>query len=98
MAKGDIINGSAALATTASGTFQPAAGVEIILTTFGTESGLADLDVSIYDGTGGAIPVVKAVPLSAQKYFVPVNNTRYLSLKNNNAGTKYYIYAGVQTK
>lgn len=97
MAKGDVINGASSQGTTTTYTFQPAAGVEIILTAVGTDSGANDMDASITNGTIEWYFVRDQQYLSA-KTLIGITNTSYLNLNQGNAGTKTVGFSGVQVK
>ena len=88
MARGDLVSGI----LTASGNYQPAAGVEVVIT-FVSVTGASDV-WDLYDGTNAA-PILAASMASPAGIRVPVTNTRYLryTLGTNKGG-----YGGIQTK
>ena len=86
MVKGDVINGTGAAAAVLN--YQPAAGVEVVITTADTNE-----KVLFYDGTNSA-PVL-AAGTTPIKIFL--NNTLYLRLDAGAAAT-YRAFSGVQVK
>ena len=108
MARGDVVNDIQDIATGASLTFQPGAGVEVMITEVGSEAVTGtgpdktpDVTVYLYDGSlssiirssGGDGATLWGNPL---KLFI--NNTNYLRIVNQDAGTKAISYSGIQTK
>lgn len=87
-AKGDCVNGM----LLASGNFQPAAGVEVLLI-FLSATGVGDSWSFIGAGQRGAL--LGASSNSPNNLRVPINNTYYLDYIKaaNNGG-----YGGIQTK
>jgi hypothetical protein len=88
MAKGDVVNG----VLNATGNFQPAAGVEVIITMLGATA--AGDTWAFYDA--GSNPIIQPASTALISTLrVGINNTRYLRYTkavNNGA------YTGVQTK
>lgn len=105
MAVGDVVNDIQTIAATANLDFQPAAGVEIMITEVGssafagtTPDQTPDIVVRLWDGT-----LASAVRTSGEgrrwhpmKLFI--NNTRRLRLTNQNAASQNLSYTGIQTK
>ena len=93
MAAGDVVNG---ISTTSSAlTFQPAAGVEVIITCLA----LYNQWLRINDGTSSAIVLnfgTNTAAGASMNIKVAINNTNYIALDGvtgNSCG-----YTGIQTK
>lgn len=98
MGVGDVLIATASVAPGASGTFQPAAGVEVVITAIGLTR---DSDWSFGHTNGtvnvrGPSPNANTVHNAILRLFL--NNTVYLHAFNNNVATKEWTYSGVQTK
>lgn len=98
MAAGDVVSAVSSIAAAASLDYQPAAGVEAIIRHVDTSSGAADLAVGIYDGTNHAAHTMNPALSNVYNVFIPVTNSKYLRLTNNNVGAKILSYGGIQTK
>ena len=99
MAKGDVVSAiSAALASGGNLDYQPAAGVEAMITEVASDSIAADLKVSLYNGTTAALIHTHDSDLDETPFKILVNNTNYLRLTNSNAGAQDVAYCGIQTK
>lgn len=95
MAVGDVINGISG--DNALLTFQPAAGVECVITiVFYGDSG-GTFNPALYNGTNIAYRRLAANEFSGGVVKFPINNTRYLYISARGAGY-YGGYAGIQTK
>lgn len=102
MAAGDIISDIVSVAGGGGNVnFQPAAGVEIVLTNFswqGTSSG-----VIIYyldDGTNSAM-IFRNVNMgdpTGVTIKAGITNTNYLRMHNSHASARVMAYTGIQTK
>jgi len=87
MAKGDVVNGF----LTATGNFQPASGVEVMITEL-SATGTGDV-WQLYDGTNAAHMLLASSGARSAK--LGITNTRYLRfVQTTNTGG----YTGVQTK
>lgn len=114
MARGDVVSAFGDdIAVGSSLTYQPAAGVEALITnhSLATTAGgdysqaTGDMGVAITDGTLIAFQTIEGPGHTTRmghpqshKYKVFVNNTRYFSLRNNSAASKDLGFSGVQTK
>jgi len=102
MAKGDIINGLAAIAASASTSFQPAAGVEIILwyTSYGIGASAQGVKaVGLTNGTQktGLIALEAATEHGTNGFRMGITNAIFLSWLND-ATAKDFGYSGIQVK
>lgn len=95
MATGDVI--SALTSTAASGFLdvKPASGVEWVIHNLYHE---AAGELYISDGTNSILLMTDSAQGGWIGFYLHVNNTRYLRIKNTDAGTKYLGYDGVITK
>ena len=108
MAVGDTISGmTASVAASATITFQPSAGVEVLITQVGTNQvgGSApaiypEISVGIYDGSNAFQVSFMNGSSSAMglAYKLFVNNTNYLQITNNSSSSATLGYCGIQTK
>jgi hypothetical protein len=104
MAKGDVVNGISSIASGASLTFQPASGVECMITMAGSASmatGTPEIRVGTTDGTLTSycnVQAGSAVPSTFGQLRIFINNSHYLTIKNENAGTSAIGYSGIQIK
>jgi len=104
MAVGDVVSGLELLLNGNLLTFQPAAGVEVILKSIvtGKVPGTAlNVVASLYDATyeqvfwSGNHTVAVPEPVNLA---VLLNNARYLRILNSTGGTTVLGYTGIQTK
>lgn len=97
MAVGDVVNGISADNTIID--YQPAAGVEAVITSVMTYNLAANNAVGLYNGTLTAnFFVVNAQqPVNFGNTKIFVNNTRYLRVSATGAGFQGG-YSGIQTK
>jgi len=96
MAVGDIISDIVAVLAAATATFQPAAGVEIILTYFGSEVPAADQFYKLDDGTLSVKCFKFGDDAINQNQKMGITNTNYLQLNNANASARDMSYQGIQ--
>ena len=107
MARGDVVSDIQTIATGANLDFQPAAGVEVMITEIGSSSiigsapdGAPEVIVQLYNGTLAS--TLRYSTLSARLWGremkILLNNTRYLRINNLNASSRNLCYCGVQTK
>ena len=103
MARGDIVNGVAAVAASAYLNYQPAAGVEVMITlaslarAVGTAIGVilcwsGDLNSKVF----GANTSAAVTPELNMRMFI--NNSNYFSIYNGEGASLNAGYSGIQTK
>lgn len=107
MAAGDVVNSIiSGVAAGAAITFQPAAGVEALITCVGGPSGGTSPDtytqiaIQLTDGTNNSAILS---PDGNSKYNlsilkITINNSNYLRVVNTSAGSSNLAYGGFQTK
>jgi len=101
MAIGDIIADVVSISATSSVNFQPAAGVEIIITGVGHTNSPAALDLILVIDNSTNTTIIYANPdanitgTTILKY--GITNGDFLKLQNLSAGTEEMSYTGVQT-
>ena len=105
MARADVVSDIQSIASGANLDFQPAAGVEVMITEVGSGEwniGYPNISVQLYNGTLASIVRLNAQGVDAAIYGKPlklfINNTRYLRINNVASTTKNLSYCGVQTK
>ena len=100
MAKGDGVNDLQDIANGASLDYQPALGVEALITEFAVEN-QTSVTVRLYNGSLGANSFVQAI-ISARGSSAPwkilINNTNYLRISNGSGANNEIGFTGVQTK
>lgn len=103
MAVGDAIVGLVAVAAGANLDYQPAVGIEALLTQFSTirmnvVGGMTvyDMDCRIWNGAIFALLANANTPYLWQNLKVLVNNTNYLRLNNTSGLGTNIGYSGVQ--
>ena len=104
MARGDVVSDIQSIATGANLDFQPAAGVEVMITDIGGSLGVGtipnvtpDCSVALWDGSlVSTVRRSSSPPWHPMKIFI--NNTVRLRLNNTNASTHSLSYCGIQTK
>ena len=103
MARGDVVNNIADVAAGAYLSYQPAAGVEAMITTVGINRVVGTAkDIVICWNANQTCRIFSAnttaaiTPELSLKLFI--NNTNYLSIWNNTAGATKISYCGIQTK
>jgi len=98
MAQGDVVNDLDAMLTTATLDFQPASGVEVVITAGTSSEDTAK--VVVLQLTDGSIASTYAdchfISLKPLKLFI--NNTNFLRRNNLHSGTVNVGFTGVQTK
>lgn len=105
MAAGDVVNGISSLAASTALTYQPAAGVEVVIFLAGN-AWAGGAEVYLYDGTNSAMMGVGLLGVTymgtAYQHSgvrqLGITNNRYLRILNNTGGTLVVGYSGVQTK
>jgi len=113
MAMGDVVNGMTLVVGGGTLDFQPAAGVEVMITHGFSSSmveGLPGVELGLYDGTyytkllaylsPGTTPTVFTnMRPQVQPLRLFINNTRYLRMYNLDTDTTIYMgYCGIQNK
>jgi hypothetical protein len=103
MARGDVINGVAFVSTPAYLNYQPAAGVEVMITlALLSRTVGAPVDISVclngdYDKLiFSANTTADVAPELNMRLFI--NNTNYFSIYNASSTEKNLGYSGIQTK
>jgi hypothetical protein len=89
MAVGDIVNGIGG--DNAILDLQPAVGVEIMISSFGSDQG--SVQISLFNGVTRSL--CEAAPMLNIKMMI--NNTNYLRIPNGGVG-KFNNYTGIQIK
>jgi hypothetical protein len=105
MAKDDVIVDLISnLASGGNSDFQPSAGVEIMLRSFGSGSAtgsapeaVAELFAKLTDGSDTAKVIVEPSSDGASAGMT-INNTNYLQIQSTDAATQDYSYSGFQSK
>ena len=107
MARGDVVSDIQSIASGANLDFQPAAGVEVMITEIGSSAfqGSAPdqapfVTVQLYNGTlaSSLRAGTGSARLWSREMKIFLNNTRYLRLNNGDSSTRNLSYCGVQTK
>lgn len=102
MAVGDVIADVVSIASSGNSTFQPAAGVEILITQFGftTMSGNNLAAISLYDGTniGNVFIAAGTTPATPVLLKLGITNSHYIYIDNGSTGTEIMSYSGIQIK
>ena len=109
MARGDVVSSQASVLNNANFTYQPSAGVEVMVTFVGIGDNVAltssEILIGITDGTNitnlplTAPGITTSAGISnASTLKIFINNTRYLVVANLEGTTRYIGFTGVQTK
>ena len=102
MAAGDIINDVVAVGPSSTNDFQPAAGVEIIITQIGISDSCSNNSrILMYDGTNESEMYVHSGSVMNTPVLMKmgITNSNYLRMKNNDgAATERFSYTGLQIK
>ena len=104
MAKGDVVSGVGSVAGSSSLTFQPAVGVEVMITSAGVErmdTGHPECSVGLTNGVNEGRFITynsTAGDSNFGQLRIFLNNTNYLIINNPNASSTGYAYSGIQTK
>ncbi len=101
-----MVNDIQSIAAGANLDFQPAAGVEVMITEVGSNQwnvSYAYIDVSLYNGTLASIVRINSLAsgltgIYSKELKLFINNARYLRITNQGATSKNLSYCGVQTK
>ena len=104
MARGDVVSDIQSVLAAANLDFQPAAGVEVMITDVGSSLAVGsipnrtpDVTVGLYDGSLSASHRRPGdPPWYPMKIFI--NNSIRLRINNTNASTANISYCGIQTK
>ena len=95
MAVGDTVSDIQVIATGNGLTFQPAVGVECLITSWGQIQASVALQLS--DGVNNA-SILDGSGVKDPKCKIFINNTNYLRIQNATGGNKNLSYSGIQTK
>lgn len=96
MAVGDVISGLASIGIGGNLDFQPAAGVEVMISALGALVSGSN-NISITNGTLNAvISIGNTNGIMNSKIFI--NNTNYLRINNGTGGAVEMGYTGIQIK
>ena len=104
MAKGDVVSGVGSVAGLSSLTFQPAVGVEVMITSAGVgrmDTGHPECSVGLTDGANTGYFITYNTTAGDSNFGqlrIFLNNTNYLIITNPNASGTSYAYSGIQTK
>ncbi len=106
MARGDVVNDIQDIAAAGFLTFQPAAGVEVMITEIGSEVWTGstpdftpNCEVQMYDGSlTTLIRTAGEGQAWTRQLKLFVNNTNYLRIKNVSVSTQALSFTGIQTK
>ena len=100
MAKGDVVSDLQDIAAAGNLDYQPAAGVETLITEFSSETGVGN--IKLFDGTtNNSSVVLSAIPFANTQehtYKILVNNSIYLRMTNTASTNEQYGFCGIQTK
>ncbi len=109
MARGDVVSDIQNIAAAGNLDFQPAAGVEVMITEIiaevfsaaGADAGPL-VDVYLIDGSLN-LGILRAEGYTAPRHWQKpmklfINNTRYLRITNRHSATMNIGYCGIQTK
>lgn len=101
MVVGDVINDAFSLATATALNFQPAAGVEIIITQVGHEvtTTVNDAFFFIYDGVNAAVIYVnfQQVQYDLRSHIrAGITNTNHFRIFNADGVARQFAYSGIQ--
>lgn len=95
MVAGDVVTDSFNLGVGVSQDFQPAAGVEVVLTIFGIAPQDADGQIVAFDGTVTVIMFDGSFGrITVVKWFI--NNTNRIRFTSQ-VGSHGFLYSGIQT-
>jgi len=95
MAIGDVVSGKSQISAAGTLDIQPGAGVEWVIHNIYHE---AEVELYFADSTSDLLFDTDASYGAWTGMFFHVNETRYLTVKNTNAASKYIGYDGIITK
>ena len=106
MARGDVVSDIQSIAGAANLDFQPAAGVEVMITEVGSGNftgtlpdKIPNVSVALYNGTlASFLRDNGSTQLWTKEMKIFINNTRYLRITNGSGSDQSLSYCGVQTK
>lgn len=107
MARGDVVSDIQTIATGNDLTYQPGAGVEVMITEIGSDVWTGNEPdrsprVSVFLTDGAIDSRVRGTEGNATSWNRPlrllINNTNYLKIVNNDGGNAVLSYTGIQTK
>ena len=96
MTKGDIVNQLSSVPDGSGVNFQPASGVEVIITSF-TGNNNASTDIRFWDGTNGSIICLGNDDRSLIVK-IGLTNALYMRMVNSSGAAVYMAFTGVQVK
>jgi len=106
LARGDVVSDIQSIAGAANLDFQPAAGVEVMITEVGSGNftgtlpdKIPNVSVALYNGTlASFLRDNGSTQLWTKEMRIFINNTRYLRITNGSGSNQSLSYCGVQTK
>jgi len=101
MAVGDVVSGISSIGAGSALTYQPSAGVEVIITGIGFDDYFAAaMKVQLYDGTNttGLFQGANANRPENSQNKILLTNSIYLRIYNGDTSPHNLGYCGVQTK
>ena len=106
MARGDVVSDIQSIAGAANLDFQPAAGVEVMITEVGSGNftgtlpdKIPNVSVALYNGTlASFLRDNGSTQLWTKEMRIFINNPRYLRITNGSGSNQSLSYCGVQTK
>ena len=107
MARGDVVSGIGSIAAGASLVFQPAVGIEAMITEVGSNRWAGGINsetphIAVRLTTGVLVSMVRhsesTIHWNGKVLKLFITNSLYLSLHNASATTAYIAYSGIQTK
>jgi len=106
LARGDVVSDIQSIAGAANLDFQPAAGVEVMITEVGSGNftgtlpdKIPNVSVALYNGTlASFLRDNGSTQLWTKEMKIFINNTRYLRITNGSGSNQSLSYCGVQTK
>jgi len=96
MARGDVVVSIASVAAGSNLTYQPAAGVEVIIKSL-IGKPLADIELEAYDGTNREM-VIRGSDTGRTNMSHAVTNSVYIRILNKTTGTETVGFTGIQSK
>ena len=106
MARGDVVSDIQSIAGAANLDFQPAAGVEVMITEVGSGNftgtlpdKIPNVSVALYNGTlASFLRDNGSTQLWTKEMKIFITNTRYLRITNGSGSNQSLSYCGIQTK
>ena len=105
MARGDVVNQLASVANAAYLVVQPALGEEYLITEVGSDSWVGttpdktpNVSAKLYNGTNYSSICLQGEVNLWKPLKIFINNSVYLSIRNQAAAAQHLSYCGIQTK